>query len=135
MALTGGLSSDSDPFVVGCWPTNKGPSIKYVTLFLVNFDTPSPLSHFVTHPETPKLRHTSRTPRFLVGLVQKTRTKAPCTNSLSIVRGGFCLGAFVKGSFVWKVLSWVVFVHSTSVRIHLLQQKVKNHFKFHVSYV
>ena len=26
-----------------------GPSIKYVTLFLANFDTPSPLSHFVTH--------------------------------------------------------------------------------------
>src|SRR6218665_3717109 len=31
----------------------KGPSIKYVTLFLANFD-PFPLSHFVTHPGTPR---------------------------------------------------------------------------------
>src|SRR6218665_4195365 len=71
----------------------RGPSIKYVTLFLAHFD-PLPLSHFVTHPSTPlKVRHTSRTPTpFLVGLAQKSQTKAPCTNSISIVRGGFCLG-------------------------------------------
>ena len=30
-----------------------GLSIKYVTLFLANFD-PLPLSHFVTHPGTPQ---------------------------------------------------------------------------------
>jgi len=34
------------------------------------------------------------------------------------------------GSFVWKVLSGVVFVRSPFVRIHLLQQKVKHHFNF-----
>src|SRR6218665_2136007 len=63
------------------------------------FSHPSPMSHFVKHPGTspPKVRHTSRTPRFLVGLVQKTRTKAPCTNSLSIVRGGFCSGVLLGG--------------------------------------
>src|SRR6218665_622431 len=71
---------------------------KYVTLFLSNFD-PLPLSHFVTHPGTPKVRYNLE-PTSFVGLVQKTRTKAPCANSLSIVRG-----AFVRGSFVWKVLS------------------------------
>src|SRR6218665_197710 len=68
---------------------------------LANF-YPLPLSHFVTHPWTPppKVRHTSRTPPdFLVGLVQKARTKAPCTNSLSIVRGDFCPGGFVRGGF------------------------------------
>src|SRR6218665_4033041 len=81
-----------------------------------------PLSHFVTHPGTPpKVHHTSRTPHFLVGLVQKTLTKAPCTNSLSIVRRGFCPGWFLSVP--------------ASVTIHLLQQKVKHHFKFHVSYV
>jgi len=56
-------------------------------------------------------------PRFLVGLVQKTRTKAPCTNSLSIVCGvfvrGFCPGWFLS--------------IPPSVRIHLLQQKDKYH--------
>ena len=45
-------------------------------------------------PPSVTLCHTSRDPqstshisdpRFLVGLVQKTRTKAPCTNSVSIV--------------------------------------------------
>src|SRR6218665_1252440 len=79
----------------------------YVTLFLANFETP-PLSHFVTHPWTPppKVCHTSRTPRFLVGLVQKTRTKASCTNSVSIVRvSRFLSGGFVRGSFVWNVSS------------------------------
>src|SRR6218665_954762 len=56
-------------------------------------------------------------PRVLVFLVQKTRTKTPCTNSLSIVCGGFlivrgfvssggsrilCLGgANGAGIFVW----------------------------------
>src|SRR6218665_1350572 len=34
--------------------TTRGPSIKYVTLFLANFN-PLPLSHFVTHPRTPKV--------------------------------------------------------------------------------
>src|SRR6218665_409420 len=48
---------------------------------------------------------------------------------------GLLAGGFVRGSFVWKVSSGVVFVRSRSVRIHLLHQKVKHHFKFHVSYV
>ena len=60
---------------------------------------PPPLSHFVTHFGTPlKVRHTSRTPPFLV--VQKTRTKAPCSNSILIVRGvfvqGLCPGWFLS---------------------------------------
>src|SRR6218665_2694210 len=101
---------------------SKGPSIKYVTLFLAIF-YPLPLSHFATHPGTPpKVRHTSRTPRLLKSLVQKTRTKAPlykfCLNcSRGFVRGfcqrAFCLEGFVRGGFV----------RSRSVRIHLLQQK------------
>src|SRR6218665_2188349 len=96
--------------------------------------TPSPLSHFVTHSGTPQkyVTHLGPPPRFLVRLVQRNRTKAPCTNSLSFVRGGFCPRGFVRGSFVWKVLSAVVCVRSPSVRIHLLQQNVKHHFKFHV---
>src|SRR6218665_784134 len=82
-----------------------GPSIKYVTLFLANF-YPLPLSHFVTHPGTPsKVCHTSQTPPpILEGLLQKTRQKPPCTNSVSIVHWGFCPGV-CQGSFVWKVLS------------------------------
>src|SRR6218665_2001450 len=63
---------------------------------------------------------------FLVGLVQKSHTKVPCTNSISIVLGGFCPGIFVRVGFC---------PFPPSVTIHLLQQKVKHHFKFHVSYV
>src|SRR6218665_842267 len=103
----------------------SGPSIRYVMLFLANFDLPPPVTLCHTSRDPPKSTSHISAPRFLVGLVQKTRTKAPCTNSLLIVRE-----VFVQG-----VLSGVVFVHSPSVRIHLLQQKGKHHFKHHVSYV
>src|SRR6218665_2294929 len=75
------------------------------------FLSPSPCntsSHIPGPP--PKVRHTSSTPRFLEGLVQKTRTKAPlyklCLNcsrgfcpgglSGSLLSGRFCLGWFLS---------------------------------------
>src|SRR6218665_1053220 len=72
-------------------------------LFLANFDHPLPLSHFVTHPGTPKeVRHTSRTPhRFLVGLVQKSRTKAPIQILSQLFVGAFVKGVFCLEGFVW----------------------------------
>src|SRR6218665_2214679 len=98
---------------------------------LANVD-PLPLSHFVTHPGTPQTTsHISEPPPFLVGLVQKNGQTPPVQ-----IFSQFFAGAFVRRSFVWKVLSMVVFVRiPPPVRIHLLQQRVKNHFKFHVSYV
>src|SRR6218665_2899925 len=62
---------------------------------------PSPPNKYVTHLGPPIFSRPST----------KTRTKAPCTNSLSIVRGGFVREVF-RGSLVWKVLSGVVFVCS-----------------------
>ena len=56
--------------------------------------TPSPsvtLCHTSRDPPT-STSHISDLPRFLVGLVQNTRTKAPGTNSLLIVLRGFFLG-------------------------------------------
>src|SRR6218665_3649522 len=109
--------------------TWKGAVHKVCHAILANFDPlpPVTLCHtsrdhqkYVTHIGLPL-------PRFLVGVVQKTLTKAPCTNSLSIVRGGFCQGVL---SFVWKVLSV-----PPSLRMRVLQQKVKNPLKFHVSYI
>src|SRR6218665_3726494 len=91
----------------------KGPSIKYVTPFLANFDPPPPVTLRHTSMQgTPKSTSHISDPPFLVGLVQKIRTKPPCTNSFSIVRKGFCPGVSVRGSFVWKVLSGVVFVRT-----------------------
>src|SRR6218665_1269618 len=89
-------------YVTNLFQFYKGPSIKYVTLFLANFDPSPSVTLCYTSRDPPKVRDTSRTPRFLVGLVQKSQTKVPCTNSISIVRGGFCLG----------VLSGLVFVRS-----------------------
>ena len=109
-----------------------GPSIKNVTLFLANFD-PVPLSHFVTHPGTPKVRHTSRTTPIFSRPSTKNSDKSPLYKFSLNCSWGFFSRGFVRGSFVWKVLFVVVFVHSPSVRIHLLQQKGKHHFKFHVS--
>src|SRR6218665_2670124 len=65
----------------------------------------------------------------------KNPDKSPLIQILSQLFVGVFLWGFVRGGFFWKVLSGLVFVRSRSVRIHLLQQKVKHHFKFHVLYV
>src|SRR6218665_926801 len=106
----------------------QGPSIKYVTLFLANFD-PLSLSHFVTHPGTPKSTSHISDPPIFSRPSTKNPDKCPLYKfSLNCSRG-FLSGCFVRGYFVWKVLFGVVFVHSPSVRKHLLQQKGKHHFK------
>src|SRR6218665_3047493 len=80
-----------------------GLSIKYVTSFWPLL--PPPLSHFVTHPETPKsTSHISNHLPVLVGLVglQETRTKTPCISlncSRGFLTGSFCLEGFVPGGF------------------------------------
>src|SRR6218665_2401313 len=88
-----------------------GPSIKYVTLFWPIL-TPLPLSHFVTHTGTPRkyVTHFGHPP-FLIGLVQKPGQNHLYTFSLNCSRG-FLSGGFVRGSFVWKVLSGVAFIRS-----------------------
>src|SRR6218665_9438 len=68
----------------------------------------------------PKVRHTSRTPRFLEGLVQKNPgQKPPCTNSVSIVRGifvrGVCQRVFCLEGFVWGGFCPFPFCQNTSV--------------------
>src|SRR6218665_635945 len=106
----------------GNWLFNeKGPSIKYVTLFWP-FLTPLPpvtLSHTSRRP--PKVRHTSRTPPIFSRPSTKISDKSP--------RYKFylnCSRRFFPG--------WFLSV-PPSVTIHLLRQKVKHHFKFHVLYV
>src|SRR6218665_2925230 len=75
-----------------------------------HFSPPPPVTLCHTSRDPRKYVTHLETPRFLVGLVQKSWSKVPCINSISIVRGGFCLG----------VLSGLVFVrspfcHNTSV--------------------
>src|SRR6218665_1925667 len=103
----------------------KGPSIKYFTLFLVNF---YPLLCY-TLPHIPgpseSTSHISDPPIF-----SRPSTKIPDKSPLY----KFYLNwsrRFLSGRFC---PSWFLFI-PPSVTIHLLQQKVKHHFKFHVSYV
>src|SRR6218665_1802600 len=84
----------------------QGPSIKYVTLFLANFYPPPPvtLRHTSRDPSPESTSHISD-PRFLEGLVQKTRTISPlykfCLNcSRGFLSGGFCQGVFCLEGFV-----------------------------------
>src|SRR6218665_2287378 len=103
--------------------SQKGPSIKYVTLFWTNFDSPPSVT----------LCHTSWN---LLKYV--THLGPPIFSSICIhtclyrgfvlVRGCFCPGVCL-GFFVWKVLSGVGFVCPPSVRIHPLQLKAKHHFQ------
>src|SRR6218665_643778 len=76
----------------------QGPFIKYVKLFLANFGPPPS----VTHPQSTS--HISDPP-----INSRPSTKAPFTNSLSIIRGVFVWGGLLPG----KVLFGVVFVRSS----------------------
>src|SRR6218665_446579 len=78
---------------------NKRLSIKYVTLFLANFD-PLPLSHFVTHPGTPpKVRHTSRTPLIFSRPSTKILDKSPLYKFYLNCSWRFLSGGFVRVGF------------------------------------
>src|SRR6218665_2477669 len=100
-----------------------GPSIKYITLFLANFD-PLLLSHFVTHPGTPQKYITHLGTPIFSRPSTKNPDKSPLYKfSLNCSRGllsrGLLSGRFCPGLFLSV---------PPSVRIHLLQQKVKNRF-------
>ena len=83
--------------------------------------SPSLLSHFVTHPGTPRKYVTHLgTPRFLEGLVQKSRTKAPlykfCLNcSRGFFIRGFCQGVFCLEGFAQGGFCSFPFCQNTSV--------------------
>src|SRR6218665_1151730 len=83
----------------------QGPSIKYVTLFWTNFDPlPPPVTLCHTSQDPTKVRHTSRTPQFLV--VQRKPDKKLLYKSLFLrdlrlkgfVLGGFCLFPFCQNT-------------------------------------
>src|SRR6218665_3791479 len=114
-----------------------GPSIKYVTLFLANFDPPLPC-HTLSHiPGPPKVRHTSRS---LPPIFSRSSTKKPGQKPPVQILSQLFTGVFVREVFSGGLLSgrfcpgWLLSV-PPSVRIHMLQQRFKHHFKFHVSYV
>src|SRR6218665_3776832 len=114
----------------------KGPSIKYSTSrYFWPILTPSPC-HTLSHiPGPPKSTSHISDPTFLEGLVQKTRTKAPCTNSLSIILfAGVYVWGFLRGLLSGRFCpGWFLCV-PPSVRIHLYYRKlsITLNFRFHM---
>src|SRR6218665_4211787 len=113
----------------------KGPSIKYVTLFLAKFDPPSPVTLCHTSRNPPKKYATHLgSPIFSRPSTKKPRQNA-CTNSLSIVRGGFCPGVlsevfslegFVRGGFCSFPLLSEYICYNKKLNITL-------NFRFHIN--
>src|SRR6218665_493344 len=86
-----------------CCVLPRGPSTKCVMYFWSILTPPVTLCH--TSRDPPKVRYTSRTPRLLVGLVQKP-DKCPLYKfSLNCSRG-FCSGDFVRGVFCLEGFVW-----------------------------
>src|SRR6218665_66341 len=106
--------------------------MKYVTLLLANFDPPPPFTFWYISRDPQKYVTHLGLPLIFSWPSTKTLTKAPCTNSLSIVHGFFCPGDFLLSV---RVCPGCFLSVPLSVRMHVSQQKVKHRLKFHVSYV
>src|SRR6218665_1316591 len=119
-----------------CCYAGWGPSIKYVTLFLVNF-YPLPLSHFVTHPGTPRkyVTHLGTPPPIFSRPSTKNPDKSPLYKFSHNCSQGFLSGRFCQRVFCLEGFVWGGFCPFPHLSEYVLQQKVKHHFKFHVSYV
>src|SRR6218665_1097034 len=112
-------------------------------LFLANFYPPVTLCHTSQDP----LKSTSHIsdPTFLVGLVQNPDKNPLYKFSRGFCQGVFSLEGFVRSGFVRSnyllcymdvcIALLAEGYSEASVRIHLLQQKVKHHLNFQVSYV
>src|SRR6218665_3646763 len=83
--------------------------IKYVTLFLANFYFPSLCNTYRDPHESTS--HISDPPIFRRPST-KNPDKSPLYKFCLNCSQGFLSWGFVRGSFVWKVLSGVVFVRS-----------------------
>src|SRR6218665_2424635 len=99
-------------FLGGYWP-----SIKYVTLLFANLYPLPPVTLCHTFLDPPKVRHTSRTPPIFSRPSTNNQDKRPLYK-FSQLFAGFCPGEFLS--------------IPPSVTVHLLQQKVKHRFTFHV---
>src|SRR6218665_2057910 len=102
------------------WPISTFPSPCHTLSHI-----PGPPRKYVTHLGPPIFSKPST----------KNSDKSPRTNSLSIVHGAFCQGVLSGGILSGRFCpGWFLSIPPT-VRIHLLQHKVKHHLKFQVSYV
>src|SRR6218665_208608 len=95
---------------------NVRPSIKYVTLFLANFD-PLPLSHFVTHPGTPRkyITHLGLPPIF-----SRPSTKIPDKSPLHKFYLNCSLKFFVRVGFCPFPISYICYNRKLNITLNFL---------------
>src|SRR6218665_1305490 len=98
--------------------------------------TPLLQSHFITHLGSPQsTSHISDPTPIFSRPSKKYRDKSPLYNFSLICSQGILSGVLSRGLLFGRFcLGWYLSV-PRSVTIHLLQQKVTHHFKFHVSCV
>src|SRR6218665_4033797 len=105
--------------------SGKGSSIKYVTLFLANFYPPSPMSHFVTHPGTPRkyVTHLGHPPIFSRPSTKNKPGQKPLVQILSqLFSGVFVREVLSEGLLSGRFcLGWFLFI-TPSVRIRVTTQ-------------
>src|SRR6218665_179561 len=78
-------------------------------IFLANFDPPFPVTFCHTSLDPPEsTSHISDPPT----IFSRPSTKKPLVRILPQLFEGVLSGGFVRGSFVWKILSGMVFVRS-----------------------
>src|SRR6218665_1343713 len=111
-------------------------SIKYTSRYFWPTLTPSPvttLSHNPGPPHKKYVTHLGPLQIFSTPATKKPGQKPLC--KFSQLFAGILSGGFVRGLFPGSFCpGWFLSV-PPSVRIHLLQQKVKHRFKYHVSYI
>src|SRR6218665_176586 len=77
----------------------QGLSIKYVTLFLANFDPPPPVTLCPTSRDPQKVRHTSRTPPIFSSSSTKIPDKSPLYKFYLNCSQRFLSGGFLRVGF------------------------------------
>src|SRR6218665_991862 len=108
-----------------------GPSIKYIMIFLANFYPPCHTSSHIPGPPPKYVTHLGP-PRFFSRPSTKSPDKSPLYKFSSIVFGVFVREGLSEGIWFGRFCQGWFLSIPPSVTIHLLQQKVKHHFKFYV---
>src|SRR6218665_12988 len=98
---------------------------------LANFAPPPPVTLCHTSRNPPESTSHISYPPIFSRPSTKNPDKSPLYNSLSIVHGAFLSTGVLPGGLLSGMFcpGWFLSV-PPSVRIHLLRQKVKHHFKF-----
>src|SRR6218665_1183563 len=117
-----------------CCAVAKGPSIKYITLFLANFYSPPPC-HTSSHiPRPPRKYVTHLGPRIFRRPSTKNPDKSPLVQILSQLLTGFLSGGFCQEVFCLEgfIRGWLLSISVMSEYIcYIRKLNITLNFMFH----